>query len=730
MSDVIVSAADEVITVAAYQGTPGPPMPAVRLATASALPAFTADVSGITFNANGPVTLDGQATVAGTDVLSKNEGGGTSIYNRIFTVKTVGDSGTQERWLYKQNVAYKIGFPVVVGLGGINAGTFWQVAVDGAITPGTTPLAWQAPISGSGGGVSDGTTIQGNGSPGSPFAVKDGGIPDAKLTSAFLKADGSVTLAANWAVGSHKITGLADPTSAQDAATKAYVDAAAQGFDLKASVRFATTTNDTLSGLAARDGVTPVAGDRVLVKNQSAASQNGIYVAASGAWSRSTDADTSAEVTSGLFTFVSEGTINGGTSWALTTADPITLGSTALAFTQTHGPGTYTAGTGLQLTGTQFAIDSTVVTLAGSQALTNKTLTSPTINGSALSGTFSGNHTVSGQASFTEATAPIISAKIGPSSGQQHTIPTVTSSTLAVLGAAQTWTAVQTHSIDDGVQNDITDVVLVRHTYNAGNGASNIAAGMLFQTEDSAGNVQDTARIAGILTNATSGSETSAIDFWAWSSGALTRRMRLGSDGGLLVGSTAALGAIGIGIPNATFFYARNNTDTGWVQMFQLNGTRPEFGTNIGCMFRGQPLQLLSGTTIDFFPANQTGPSMSNTTMMWGCNDATASATDFTHRGANITGTNAAGKTLAIQAPLGTGTGTNGILRFTGGKVGSTGTTAHALTTLMDLQHSAVDNDTVMWLTIRKGGVDTTERVTLVAAASVAGSGRNFLSVS
>jgi len=96
--------------------------------------------------------------------------------------------------------------------------------------------------------------------------------------------------------------------------------------------RFATTANDTLSGLAARDGVTPVAGDRGLVKNQSTPSQNGIYTAAAGAWTRAVDFDVSAEADPGGVTSVIEGTANAGTAWMLTTAAPITLDTTALTF--------------------------------------------------------------------------------------------------------------------------------------------------------------------------------------------------------------------------------------------------------------------------------------------------------------------------------------------------------------------------------------------------------------
>jgi hypothetical protein len=148
---------------------------------------------------------------------------------------------------------------------------------------------------------------------------------------------------ADVAWGSNKITGLADPASAQDAATKAYVDASAQGLDTKASVRVATTANITLSAPQTIDGVSVIAGDRVLVKNQTTGSQNGIYVVAAGAWARAADADTSAEVNAGMYTFVEEGTINGDSGWVLTTNNPITLATTALTFSQFSGAGSTSA---------------------------------------------------------------------------------------------------------------------------------------------------------------------------------------------------------------------------------------------------------------------------------------------------------------------------------------------------------------------------------------------------
>jgi hypothetical protein len=156
--------------------------------------------------------------------------------------------------------------------------------------------------------------------------------------------------------GSFKITGLATPTAGTDAATKAYVDAAAAGIDWKASVRAATTATGTLASSFANgsviDGITLATNDRILIKDQSTGSENGIYtVNAAGAPTRATDADANAEVTSGMAVFVEVGTANADTGWVLTTDGAITVGTTALVFTQFTSLGQVGAGTGLTKTG-------------------------------------------------------------------------------------------------------------------------------------------------------------------------------------------------------------------------------------------------------------------------------------------------------------------------------------------------------------------------------------------
>ena len=173
--------------------------------------------------------------------------------------------------------------------------------------------------------------------------------------------------------GSNKITNLDNPTNAQDAATKGYVDSVSQGLDIKDAVRAATATNGTLATAFANgqviDGVTLVTNDRILLKSQTTGSENGIYtVNSSGAPTRSIDANVSSEVTAGMFVFVSEGTANGNSGWVLTTDNPITLGTTALVFAQFSGAGTYTNGDGIDLTGVTFSInlDSDSLAVSGS----------------------------------------------------------------------------------------------------------------------------------------------------------------------------------------------------------------------------------------------------------------------------------------------------------------------------------------------------------------------------
>lgn len=182
-------------------------------------------------------------------------------------------------------------------------------------------------------------------------------IASSKLADGanFVKKDGSVAFTADQSLGGFKVTNVGTPTSNSDAATKAYVDSVAQGLSTKTAVRVATTANITLSGTQTIDGVSVIAGDRVLVKNQSTQSQNGVYDVAAGAWSRSTDSDAGTELVNAFY-FVQQGATLQATGWVQSTPGPITLGTTNIVFSQFSGAADFQAGAGLTKTGLTFDI--------------------------------------------------------------------------------------------------------------------------------------------------------------------------------------------------------------------------------------------------------------------------------------------------------------------------------------------------------------------------------------
>lgn len=188
------------------------------------------------------------------------------------------------------------------------------------------------------------------------------------------------------------VTLSADPTSALHAATKQYVDNSINGLKFKVDVVAASTANVSISSAPSTlDGVSLVAGDRILLKNQTTASENGCYIftSAGSALTRSTDADTGAELVSATFP-VRGGTTNQDT-WFTVTNDTITLGTTSITFTQTGSNGTYNAGSGITLTGNTFSITTAGVTnamLAGSIAASKLIGTDITTVGTIATGTW------------------------------------------------------------------------------------------------------------------------------------------------------------------------------------------------------------------------------------------------------------------------------------------------------------------------------------------------------
>lgn len=212
----------------------------------------------------------------------------------------------------------------------------------------------------------DGTVICASTCLDGPLVGNVTGDVTGNITSTGTSCFTSLQLQGNMDANSNKITNLSEPTADSDAATKLYVDNAVEGLDVKGSVKVATTANITLSGTQTIDDIAVVADDRVLVKDQSTASENGIYVVAAGAWSRADDADTF-DKHAGAFFFVEEGTTNADNGFVGTVDTGGTLDTTDITFVQFSGAGQITAGTGLTKSGNTI----NVVTADSGRIVTN-----------------------------------------------------------------------------------------------------------------------------------------------------------------------------------------------------------------------------------------------------------------------------------------------------------------------------------------------------------------------
>ena len=225
------------------------------------------------------------------------------------------------------------------------------------------------------GGTADGIVIGGNTPAAGTFTTVVG--TSADIDNVFIdgntistqNANGSLVLSPN---GTGTVTvpsGYKDRSGfgATSLVSKEYVDAVKVGLDFKDSVRVASTATVNISSApAAIDGVTLSSDDRVLLKNQSTGSQNGIYVfnGSGSAMTRATDADADAEVTAGMFVFVEEGTANADNGYVLTTDGSITVGSTSLTFTQFSGAGQIVAGDGLLKSGNTLSVNDDNISIA------------------------------------------------------------------------------------------------------------------------------------------------------------------------------------------------------------------------------------------------------------------------------------------------------------------------------------------------------------------------------
>ena len=263
---------------------------------------------------------------------------------------------------------------------------------------------------------------------------------------------------------------LTDPVSNTDIANKQYVDAIAQGLNPKQAVKCATTVNITLSGLQTIDTYTTLAGDRVLVKNQSTSSQNGIYIAASGAWTRSSDMDVWTEVP-GAYTVVLNGT-QGQTGWVCTAADTGTIGVTAMPWVQFSGSATYYAGTGLTLVANTFSITNTGVTV-----------------GSYGSASSSAAFTVNAQGQLTSASATPIAIAASQITSGTISSSLISGSYIGITGVG-TLTAGTWNATTIGVPYGGTGATTLTG-YVKGNGTSAFTASTTVPTTDLSGTISN-----------------------------------------------------------------------------------------------------------------------------------------------------------------------------------------------------------------------------------------------
>lgn len=241
------------------------------------------------------------------------------------------------------------------------------------------------------------------------------GIATSKLADGanFVQKDGSVAFTGNANLGNQRIVNLATPSGGTDGANKNYVDnalaSAIAPFTPKGSVRVATTANITLSGTQTIDGVSVAIGERVLVKNQSTSSQNGVYLVASGSWTRATDFDTWAEIPGSWIT-VQEGSTNADTVWLSSANQGGTLDTTSITFINPITSGGLTATNFVDKETPSGTINgaNAVFTLANTPTLGTEHVY---LNG-VLQESGSGNDYTISSAVITMATAPVSGDKI------------------------------------------------------------------------------------------------------------------------------------------------------------------------------------------------------------------------------------------------------------------------------------------------------------------------------
>ena len=321
--------------------------------------------------------LDGVTSAVQTQIDSKQAtitGAATTIDTEDLTASRALTSNGSGKVEVSAVTSTELGY-----LDGVSSSIQDQIDAKGASNANLTAIGDLA--------KTDGNLIVGNGS---TWVAENGATARTSLGLGSI----ATQAANNVSISGGSVTGLGEPSSNSDASTKSYVDQAVAGLRTRTIAECASTANVNISNALeagdAIDGVTLVAGDRVLLKDQSTATENGLYLAVgsgAGAASRDPEHDSIAELSGGMVV-ANQGSVNDNKIFLCTTDNTGSVGSTSITYTviTPSNTGTVTSiatGTGIDggtitSTGT-ISIDSTVATLAGTQTLTNKTLTTPVI---------------------------------------------------------------------------------------------------------------------------------------------------------------------------------------------------------------------------------------------------------------------------------------------------------------------------------------------------------------
>jgi hypothetical protein len=392
------------------------------------------------------------------------------------------------------------------------------------------------------------------------------------------------------------------PSAATDIANKQYVDYALLGLSWKEPAKAATTANITLSGAQTIDTVSVVAGDIVLVKNQTNAAQNGIYTVQTGAWTYAPGSTTWAQYIGAIIYIVSGGQ---ATSAFYTTAQPGgTLGTTAMNWYNLSFSSSYTAGTGLTLTGTQFSITNTAVS-AGSYGSASSVPT----------------YTVNAQGQLTAASNTTIAIANTQVSGL-GTLSTQNASSVAITGGTINGTSIGASSTSTGAFTTLSGTTITASTQFSGPGTG------LTGTATSL-NIGGNAATATSATSATSA--TTATNLAGGANGSIPYQTGSGATTFLGIGSTGQFLTISGGVPTwgsissstvssfsaGTTGFTPSSATTGAITLSgTLNvanggtGVTSSSGVNsvvlrdangnvtTNCLFEGYANQAASGTTI------------------------------------------------------------------------------------------------------------------------------------